>query len=280
MPMINIMNGGQHADFATDFQEYMIVPVGAKSIEGALEQSSTVFHTLARLLKEEGHAVTVGDEGGFAPRLSGGNRSPLEYIVRAIEMSGYAPGRDIAIAIDVAASEFYANEQYSLKTEQRILSGPEMIDYITELTQQFPILSIEDGLAEDDWSHWQQMTSRLGEGMALVGDDLLVTNVARLERAIKEKTANAILIKPNQIGSLSETIQAVMMAKESGWRTIMSHRSGETEDVTIAHLAVGLGCDAIKTGSLSRSERVAKYNELLRIAEVEPGLQLRHWGNV
>ena len=278
VPMINIMNGGQHADFATDIQEYMIVPVGATTIDEALEWSAGTFHALADILRGDGYAVTVGDEGGFAPRLSGGNIKPLEYIVRAIEAAGYQPGRDIAVALDIAASEFYADGHYSLRAEQRQWSAEEMIQYIESLTRQFPIVSIEDGLDENDWEHWQQLTQALGSTSLLVGDDLLVTNVKRLQRAIDEQAANTILVKPNQIGTLTETIQAVQLAKQYGWHTIMSHRSGETEDTTIAHLAVGLGCDGIKSGSLSRSERVAKYNELLRIAEMDTQLRVRSWG--
>jgi enolase len=278
MPMINIMNGGQHADFATDIQEYMIVPVGASTMADALERSANVFHALAGLLKTDGHAVTVGDEGGYAPRLSGGNTAPLNYILRAIETCGYRPGVDMAIALDVAASEFYEDGHYVLRAEQRQLDATAISAYIGELAGRYPLVSVEDGLDENDWEHWPQLTESLGRDLWLVGDDLLVTNVARLKQAIEAKAGNTILIKPNQIGTLSETIEAVTLAAQHGWRTIMSHRSGETEDTTIAHLAVALGCDAIKSGSLSRSERVAKYNELLRIAEAEPTLVLRAWG--
>lgn len=274
LPMMNVMNGGQHARGATDFQEYMIVPVGAKNWQHVLQMGTAVFHQLGNLLAADGHATTVGDEGGYAPSLPGGNRAPLDYIMRAILQAGFTPGRDMAIAIDVAASEFFEQSVYHLATEQRQLDGQQMVDYLAQLTREYPIVSIEDGLDENDWRHWQILTAQLGETVQLVGDDLLVTNTELLERAMHEQAANAILLKPNQIGTLSETVAAARMAQSKGWRTIVSHRSGETEDTTIAHLAVGLGAGQIKTGSLSRTERIAKYNEITRIAEAHPNLKL------
>ncbi len=276
LPMMNIMNGGAHAAFATDIQEYMIIAKSADSIARAIQIGAEVFHALASVLKDHQYPTTVGDEGGYAPRVTNGNREPLELITQAIANAGYLPGKDVVLALDVAASEFYKDGRYELKTENRSLSSDEMIQWLRDLTQEFPIVSIEDGLAEDDWEGWKKLHETLGATVQLVGDDLLVTNTRLLERAIAEQSANAILIKPNQIGSLSETIQAVRMAQEAGWNTIMSHRSGETEDVTIAHLAVGLGCGQIKTGSLSRTDRVAKYNELIRIAEANTSLTLAH----
>ncbi|MDO4780896.1 MAG: phosphopyruvate hydratase [Candidatus Saccharibacteria bacterium] len=274
LPMINVMNGGQHALGATDIQEYMIVPVGAATMADAVRMSAEVFHALAVVLKAEGYPTTVGDEGGYAPKVRGGNMEPVQLLARAIEQAGYRLEQDFAFALDVAASEFYDGGQYNLATEHRVLTAEQMIQLYTALRTQYPVVSIEDGLDEEAWRDWQRLTTELGETTQLVGDDLLVTNVKRLDRAIAEKAGNAILIKPNQIGSLSEMIAAVKMAKAAGWRTIMSHRSGETEDTTIAHLAVGLGTGQIKTGSMSRSERVAKYNELLRIAELRPELSL------
>lgn len=277
MPMMNIMNGGKHALGATDIQEYMIIPVGAKTFPDAIEMGARVFHSLARILKEAGYQTTVGDEGGYAPALSGGNTKPLEFIMQAIEAAGYTPGEEIALGIDAAASEFYKDGYYDLASEGRQLSAEDLEGYYRELTDRFPLISIEDGLAENDWEHWSRMTQEMGERVQLVGDDLLVTNVKLLQQAIEQRSANAILIKPNQIGTLSETIDAVVLAQKNGWRVIVSHRSGETEDTTIAHLAVGLGTGQIKTGSLSRSERLAKYNELLRIDEDEPDMILAPW---
>lgn len=274
LPMMNIMNGGQHAHGATDFQEYMIIPIGATSINHAVEMGANIFHALSKVLTEAHYSTTVGDEGGYAPAVRDGNREPLEHIVEAIKRAGYEPGRDVALAMDVAASEFYRDGRYNLATEKRRIDASEMIDYYADLLEEYPIISIEDGLDESDWQNWPVLTERLGDRLQLVGDDLLVTNTELLQRAINEKSANAILIKPNQIGSLTETIDAVMLAKQNGWRTIVSHRSGETEDTTIAHLAVGLGADQIKTGSLSRSERTSKYNELMRIGEFNPDLKL------
>ena len=274
LPMMNVMNGGQHAADSTDIQEFMIIPRGGETFPQVLEMGVNTFHALAKVLAEKGYGTTVGDEGGYAPHVKNGNNEPLELISQAVKNAGYALGEDIVFALDVASSELVVDEHYLLKTELRSLSASEMIAWYQQLKNQFPIVSIEDGLGENDWDNWKVLTEQLGSSVQLVGDDLLVTNVKLLERAIAEKTGNAILIKPNQIGSLSETIDAVLMAKKAGWNTIMSHRSGETEDVTIAHLAVGLGTGQIKTGSLSRTDRVAKYNELLRIAEMEPNLQL------
>lgn len=272
LPMMNIMNGGAHAGWATDVQEYMIMPVGALTFADGIQRATEVFHHLGKLLKNNGYPTTVGDEGGYAPRLTGGNAEPLALIEQAVENAGYKLGEDFVLALDVASSEFYHDGVYDLKNEGRTLSSDEMVDYIKNLVANNPLVSVEDGLAEEDWSGWAKLTSELGQNTQLVGDDLLVTNVKRLQRSIDEHAGNAILIKPNQIGSLSETIAAVKLAKENGFNTVMSHRSGETEDVTIAHLAVGLNCGQIKTGSLSRTDRVSKYNELLRIAEANPNM--------
>ncbi|MFZ1812254.1 MAG: phosphopyruvate hydratase [Candidatus Saccharimonadales bacterium] len=274
LPMMNIENGGAHAAFATDIQEYMIVCKSAETIDQAVQMGAEVFHALASILKERGYPTTVGDEGGYAPQVKNGNREPLELISAAVAKAGYQLGSDIVFALDIASSEFFENGAYTLKTENRTLTSDEMVAWVAALTKDYPIVSIEDGLAESDWEGWHKLQALIGERVQLVGDDLLVTNVKLLERAIAEQSANAILIKPNQIGSLSETIDAVTMAHQAGWRTIMSHRSGETEDTTIAHLAVGLGCGQIKTGSLSRTDRVAKYNELMRIYEADPGLPM------
>lgn len=274
LPMMNIENGGAHAAFATDIQEYMIICRGASTINQAVQMGAEVFHALGDVLKEKGYPTTVGDEGGYAPQVKLGNREPLEMILSAIQKAGYTAGKDIMLGMDVAASEFYHDGIYDLRCENKKLTSHQMIDWLESLADDFPIISIEDGLSEQDWSGWSLLYQRLGERVQLVGDDLLVTNTTLLSRAIDEKSANAILIKPNQIGSLSETIRAVKMAQAAGWRTVMSHRSGETEDTTIAHLAVGLNCGQIKTGSLSRSDRVSKYNELMRIYENDPGLPM------
>lgn len=274
MPMMNVMNGGAHADWSTDFQEYMLMPVGATNIYDAIRMGAETFHTLKKVLKERGYATTVGDEGGYAPRVKDGNNEPLECIKLAIEAAGYKPGQDIAIAMDIASSEFYKDGHYEIKTSNETKSSEEMIDWYDWILENYPVVSIEDGLAENDWEGWKLLTKKLGERVQLVGDDLFVTNTKLLRRGIEEKAGNAILIKPNQIGSLSETIDAVMMAKKNGFNTVISHRSGETEDNSIAHLAVGLGAGQIKTGSLSRSERIAKYNELMRIAEDNESLSL------
>lgn len=274
LPMMNLMNGGAHAAFATDIQEFMIICKGADSIEKALQMGTEIFHALAKVLKSKDYPTTVGDEGGFAPRVKNGNREPLELLSEAVKNAGYTLGTDVVFALDAAASEFYQDGAYQLKCEDRTLTSSEMVDWLASLTEEFPIVSIEDGLAEDDWDGWKLLVERIGDKVQLVGDDLLVTNTKLLERGINESAANAILIKPNQIGSLTETIQAVKMAQAAGWNTVMSHRSGETEDSTIAHLAVGLNCGQIKTGSLSRTDRVAKYNELLRISEADSQLTL------
>ena len=272
LPMMNIMNGGAHANWTTDIQEYMIMPVGAPSFAEAVRQASEVFHHLGKILKEQGYPTTVGDEGGYAPHLRGGNGEPLKLIEQAVAQAGYQLGQDFVLALDVAASEFYHDGYYELKNDNAKLNTDQMIDYVRELVAGNPLASVEDGLAEEDWAGWTKLTERLGAETQLVGDDLLVTNTQRLQKAIDLKAGNAILVKPNQIGSLSETIDAVKLAKANGFNTVMSHRSGETEDTTIAHLAVGLGCGQIKTGSLSRTDRVAKYNELLRIAEANPDM--------
>lgn len=274
LPMMNIENGGAHAGFATDIQEYMIICKGASTFAEAIQMGSEVFHSLAKVLKGRGYATTVGDEGGYAPIVTDGNREPLEMIAEAVEKAGYKLGEDIVFALDVAASEFYSDGVYDLKREGKKLSSEEMVAWLESLVKEFPIVSIEDGLAEDDWAGWELQTKTFGDAVQLVGDDLLVTNTKLLSRAIDEKAANAILIKPNQIGSLSETVDAVKMAQAAGWNTVMSHRSGETEDTTISHLAVGLACGQIKTGSLSRTDRVSKYNELTRIAEFDVDLAL------
>ena len=272
LPMMNIMNGGAHAGWTTDIQEYMIMPVGAPTFAEGIRRATEVFHNLGKILKGQGYPTTVGDEGGYAPHLKGGNAEPLALIEQAVTKAGYKLGEDFVLALDVASSEFYKDGKYELKNEGKSLTSNEMIDYVQNLVDNNPLVSVEDGLAEEDWAGWAKLTEKLGDKIQLVGDDLLVTNVKRLQKAIDEKAGNAILIKPNQIGSLSETIAAVKLAKEHGFNTVMSHRSGETEDVTIAHLAVGLNCGQIKTGSLSRTDRVAKYNELLRIAEANPDM--------
>lgn len=274
MPMMNVMNGGEHASWATDFQEYMIIPRGAGNIAEAVRYGAEVFHALKDVLKERDYPTTVGDEGGYAPKVRNGNNEPLECIKLAVERTGLKFGTDIAIAMDIAASEFYDHDHYVLKTNGDWKSADDLINWYTWIIDNYPVVSIEDGLAENDWANWKIMTERLGNRIQLVGDDLFVTNTKLLKKGIESGVANAILIKPNQIGTLSETIDAVLTAKKAGYRTVMSHRSGETEDVTIAHLAVGLGTGQIKTGSLSRSERIAKYNELIRIADTNSRLGL------
>ena len=276
MPMMNVMNGGAHAAWSTDFQEYMIVPQSSGNIAEAIQIGAEVFHTLSDVLKERDYPTTVGDEGGYAPKMRDGDNEPLECIKYAVEKAGYKFGEDVSIAMDIAASEFYDQDHYVLKTNGDWKSADDMINWYTWIVDNYPVVSIEDGLAEGDWTNWKILTERLGSRIQLVGDDLFVTNTKLLERGITEKCGNAILIKPNQIGTLSETIDTVLLAKKSGFKTVMSHRSGETEDVTIAHLAVGLGTGQIKTGSLSRSERIAKYNELIRIAESNSRLGLTH----
>ncbi len=267
VPMMNVVNGGKHADNNVDLQEFMIVPLGAPSFREALRWATETFHTLAGVLKKRGLATGVGDEGGFAPNLEN-NEAPLKLLVEAIEKAGYRPGEQIAIALDPAASEFFRDGVYVLEGEGgRRLPPEEMVEYYAGLVDRYPIVSIEDGLAEDDWDGWSRITKRLGNRIQLVGDDLFVTNIVRLARGIREGVANSILIKLNQIGTLSETLSAIEMAHRAGYTAVISHRSGETEDVTIADLAVATNAGQIKTGSLCRTDRVAKYNQLLRIEE-------------
>jgi enolase len=275
-PMMNVLNGGAHADNTVDLQEFMLFPVGAPSFGEALRWGAETFHVLKRLLAEQGLATSVGDEGGFAPNLAT-NREAIELVLRAIERAGYRPGEDIAIALDPAASEFHDDGRYVLSGEGRTLAPGEMVAFWEEWVSRYPIVSIEDGLDESDWDGWKTLTQRLGDRTQLVGDDLFVTNPQILARGIERGVANAILIKVNQIGTLTETLEAIRLARESGYAAVVSHRSGETEDTTIADLAVGSGCGQIKTGSLSRSDRVAKYNRLLRI-EAELGAAARYAG--
>ncbi len=274
MPMMNVMNGGAHADWSTDFQEYMIVPISAGNMNEAVRMGAEVFHALKKILKDRKYATTVGDEGGYAPFVKDGNNEPLELIKLAVEAAGYVIGKDIAIAMDIAASEFAKDDHYELKTNGEWKSSDDLANWYQWIMDNYPVVSIEDGLGENDWGGWHMLTERFGDRVQLVGDDLFVTNAKLLQRGIDEHAGNAILIKPNQIGSLTETIDAVVLAKGHGFNCVMSHRSGETEDTTISHLAVGLGTGQIKTGSLSRSERIAKYNELMRIAEANSTLPL------
>ena len=276
MPMMNVMNGGAHADWSTDFQEYMIIPVGASNINDAVRMGAEVFHNLKKILKDRKYATTVGDEGGYAPFVKDGNNEPLELIKLAVEAADYRLGEDIAIAMDIASSEFAEGDHYELKTNGERKSSEDLANWYQWITETYPVVSIEDGLGENDWDGWKMLTERFGDKIQLVGDDLFVTNSKLLQKGIDMKAANAILIKPNQIGSLTETIDAVLLAKKNGYNCVMSHRSGETEDTSIAHLAVGLGTGQIKTGSLSRSERIAKYNELMRIAEANSTLALEN----
>ena len=273
MPMMNVLNGGKHADGSTDIQESMIIPKKANTFSEVMQISTEIFQELKALLKETGYSTTVGDEGGFAPSVRAGNSEAFRLLIEATEKAGYQPGSDVVLAIDVAASELYKENGYAFASENKTFARSELINWYQELVQKYPIVSIEDGLAEDDWFGWQELTKVL-PNIQLVGDDLLVTNTKRLEKALAEKAANAILIKPNQIGSLTETIEAIKLAQTNHWQTIVSHRSGETEDVAIAHIAVGTGAGQIKTGSLSRSERIAKYNELLRLEELDPALKI------
>jgi len=266
VPMVNILNGGRHAVGGTDFQEFMVLPLGAPTFSEGLRWAAETFHALGGLLRQRGLPTGVGDEGGFAPALPS-NESAVELVLEAIEHAGYRPGDDVAIALDPAASELFAEGAYMLPSEGRSLGAAELIDLWTDWSDRYPIVSLEDGLAEDDWPAWTSLTARLGDRLQLVGDDLLVTNVARLERAIAERAGNAILVKVNQVGTLSEAVTAVRTARAAGWGAVISHRSGETEDTTIADLCVALGTGQIKTGSMSRSERTAKYNRLLRIEE-------------
>jgi enolase len=267
VPMMNVLNGGKHADSNVDMQEFMIVPLGAANFPDAVRIGAEVFHSLARVLKKHGHSTNVGDEGGFAPNLRN-NQEPLEMIMEAIALAGYQPATQVAIALDPASSEFYEDGHYVFsRSDQKTRDSEQMIRFYADLLDRYPIVSIEDGLAEDDWKGWQLMTRELGSLTQLVGDDLFVTNPERLERGIAEGAGNSILIKLNQIGTLTETLRTIEIAHKAGYTTVISHRSGETEDTTIADLAVGTGAGQIKTGSMSRSERTAKYNRLLRIAE-------------
>ena len=266
VPMMNVLNGGAHADNKVDFQEFMVVPWGAPTFAECLRMGAEVFHALKRTLHEQGLGTAVGDEGGFAPDLSS-NEEALKMLVAGIEAAGYRPGEDVAIALDPATSEIHRDGAYVLEHEGRSLDPAELAGYWADLAGRYPIVSIEDGMDEEDWAGWKTLTDRLGESVQLVGDDLFVTNTERLRRGIEAGVANSILIKVNQIGTLTETLQAIAMAREAGYTAVMSHRSGETEDVTIADLAVATGCGQIKTGAPSRSDRVAKYNQLLRIEE-------------
>ncbi|MCH8285643.1 phosphopyruvate hydratase [candidate division KSB1 bacterium] len=265
-PMMNVINGGSHADWNIDIQEFMIIPIGANTFREALRMGVEVFHHLKSVLKKAGHVVSVGDEGGFAPALKS-NEEALQNIMNAIENAGYEPGKDIVIALDPASSEFFENGKYNLRSENRLLTANDMVDYYSELVEKYPIVSIEDGLAENDWEGWAVLTEKLGGKIQLVGDDLFVTNSEILSRGIKENIANSILIKLNQIGTVTETLNTIEMAHKAGYKTIISHRSGETEDTTIADIAVAVNSGQIKTGSASRTDRIAKYNRLLRIEE-------------
>lgn len=269
IPLMNILNGGQHADNLIDIQEFMIMPVSAPTFSEALRMGTEIFHNLKAVLKSGGYATNVGDEGGFAPNLKS-NEEAIEYVLKGIERAGYKPGEDVFIALDAAASEFYHKDKnmYIFESNGSKMTSEQMVEYWVEWTKKYPVISIEDGLDQDDWTGWKQMTDKLGDKIQIVGDDLFVTNPARLAKGIKEKTANSILIKLNQIGTVSETIEAVNLAHNNSYTAVISHRSGETEDVFIAELAVALNTGLIKTGSASRSDRIAKYNQLLRIEEV------------
>jgi len=276
VPMMNIINGGEHADNPIDFQEFMIMPVGAESFRESLRAGAEIFHTLKKGLHDAGHNTNVGDEGGFAPNI-GSAPEALDFVMQSIEKAGFKPGEDVYLALDTASTEFFENGKYELKGEGRSLSSEEMASYLAELAGKYPIISIEDGMGEDDWDGWKSLTGKIGDSCQLVGDDLFVTNTTRLKDGIAMGVANSILVKVNQIGSLSETFDAVETAHRAGYTSVMSHRSGETEDNTIADLAVATNCGQIKTGSLSRSDRLAKYNQLLRIEE-ELGGQAEFYG--
>ena len=271
VPMMNIINGGSHSDAPIAFQEFMIRPVGANSFSDALRYGTEIFHTLKSIIKDKKLSTAVGDEGGFAPNFRGGTEEAIETILKSIEKAGFVPGKDITLAMDCAASEFYKDGLYDYRlfegNKGDVLSSQDQVDFLKSLVDNYPIDSIEDGCDENDWEGWGMLTSSIGDKCQIVGDDLLVTNLKYLKRAIKDKSANSILIKPNQIGTLTETISAINLAKDSGWTAVVSHRSGETEDSTISDIAVGLNVGQIKTGSLSRSDRTAKYNQLLRIEE-------------
>jgi enolase len=266
VPMMNILNGGKHADSNVDLQEFMVMPVGAETFSDALRMGSEVFHALKKVLKGRGLSTAYGDEGGFAPNLKS-NEEAIQVIIEAIEQAGFRPGDQIHLALDPAASEIYEDGKYHLKGEGRVLTSEEMVDYWAALVNRYPIVSIEDGLAEDDWDGWKLLTERIGSHVQLVGDDIFVTNAERISRGIKTGTANSVLIKVNQIGSLTETLDAIEMAKRAGYTAVVSHRSGETEDATIADIVVATNAGQIKTGAPNRTDRVAKYNQLLRIEE-------------
>jgi enolase len=276
VPQMNILNGGKHADNPIDIQEFMIMPVGAGTLADGVRMASEVFHTLAKELHAAGHSTNVGDEGGFAPNLKSADEA-LGFIARACEKAGYRPGEDIVFALDPASSEFFKDGKYVLAGEGKTLDGDGMVRYLEGLCSRYPIVSIEDGCAEDDWASWKSMTAALGNKLQIVGDDIFVTNPERLRRGIAEGSANAVLIKLNQIGTLSETLETIEIAHRAGWRCVISHRSGETEDTTIADLVVATNCGQIKTGSLSRTDRIAKYNQLMRI-EAELGTAARYAG--
>jgi len=266
VPMMNILNGGKHADNNVDIQEFMIMPIGARNFSEALRMGTEIYHSLKAVLKEKSLATGIGDEGGFAPSLES-NADALLAIVDAIQRAGYTPGTQVVLALDVAATELYKDGKYYLESEDRSMTSEEMVDYLEDLVSKYPIMSIEDGLSEDDWEGWRKLTERLGDRIQLVGDDLFVTNPERLARGIKEKCGNSILVKLNQIGTLTETLDCIELAKRAGYTTVISHRSGETEDVTLAHVAVAVNSGQIKTGAPARTDRLAKYNELLRIEE-------------
>lgn len=267
VPMMNIINGGKHAAGSTDIQEFMVIPVSSKTFSESLRMGAEVFQTLGKILKSKGYGTTVGDEGGYAPAVKSGNKEALDLILEAIREAGYSPRKDFLIGLDVAASELFIDREYWLNTESERLGSQQMVEWLQSFSRLYPIVSIEDGLDQNDWEGWRKLTKSVGETVQIVGDDLFVTNPKFLKKGIEERAANAILIKLNQIGTLSETIKTVEIAYKAGFKAIISHRSGETEDTTIAHLAVGLGTGQIKTGSLSRTDRLAKYNELLRIEE-------------
>jgi enolase len=276
VPMMNIINGGEHADNPIDFQEFMVMPVGAETLAEAVRCGAEIFHTLKKNLHDAGLSTAVGDEGGFAPNLAS-TRDALDFIMKSVEQAGYRPGDDVVLALDCAATEYFKDGVYGMEGEGRSFSSGEMVDYLADLARDYPIRSIEDGMAEDDWEGWKLLTERLGGEVQLVGDDLFVTNPKRLARGIQEGIGNSILVKVNQIGTLSETLEAVTMAQRARYTAVMSHRSGETEDTTIADLAVATNCGQIKTGSLARSDRLAKYNQLIRIEE-ELGAQAKYAG--
>jgi enolase 1/2/3 len=276
VPMLNIINGGAHADNNVDIQEFMVLPVGAPSLSEAVRQGAEIFHTLKKVLRKKGLATSVGDEGGFAPNLPS-NEAALETIIEAVELAGYTPGGDVYLGLDVASSEFFSEDVYTLESEDRQFSAAQFADYLGDLVNRFPIITIEDGMSESDWAGWALLTHKLGKRVQLVGDDLFVTNTKILKGGIEKSIANSILIKVNQIGTLSETLDAIAMATQAGYSAVVSHRSGETEDATIADIAVATSATQIKTGSMSRSDRVAKYNQLLRI-EAELGAHATYAG--